>query len=626
MTSAGGTKAFIERLGSSSILVLMALLAAAVFAEPRSESPNYLSPSTLVADPRGGKLYIAEHTANQVAVFDLSSGRVERVIALPGRPSGLAISTDGARLYVTAGGVAGKIHIVDTDRATVTDSIEVGHTPMAPVLSADGKTLYVTNRFDNDVSMIDLASKATLSRMRVVREPVAAVLSLDGKRLFVANQLPAGPADAETVAATVSVLDLEERRKIADIALPDGSTGLRAMATSPEGRYLYVTHILARYRLPTSQIERGWVHTNAVTIIDTEHLEALNTVLLDDTTLGAANPWGVAVSPGGDWLCIAHSGTHEVSVIDLPGLHRKLEQAAEGQRVSDVSTAATDVPNDLSFLAGLRKRVRLDGIGPRDLIIVGATAYTPEYFSDSLAVVDLEAEAGPRARSIQLGPERLLTMERRGEMIFHDAEHTLQKWLSCVSCHPDGGRPDGLNWDLILDGVGNAKNTKSLLLAHQTPPTTITGTRANAEVSVRSGFLHIEFSSVPETDAVAVDAYLKSLEPVPSPFLVNGRLGTAALRGREVFERTGCGGCHGGPLLTDMQRHVVGTGRGAEKETPYDTPTLVEIWRTAPYLHDGRARTLKDIFDSTGNGWSHSLANRLNESEIDDLAAYVRTL
>ena len=126
------------------------------------------------------------------------------------------------------------------------------------------------------------------------------------------------------------------------------------------------SHILARYRLPTSQIERGWVHTNAVTIIDTEHLEALNTVLLDDTTLGAANPWGVAVSPGGDWLCIAHAGTHEVSVIDLPGLHRKLEQAAEGQRVSDVSTAATDVPNDLSFLAGLRKRVRLDGkIGDR---------------------------------------------------------------------------------------------------------------------------------------------------------------------------------------------------------------------------------------------------------------------
>jgi YVTN family beta-propeller protein len=290
MTSAEGTKVFIERLRSSSMLVLMALLAPAVFAEPRSESPNYLSPTTLVADPRGDKLYIAEHTANQVAVFDLSSGRVERVIALPGRPSSLAVSTDGARLYVTAGGVTGKIHIVDTACAAVTDSIEVGHTPTAPVLSADGKTLYVTNRFDNDVSTIDLASKATLSRMGVVREPVAAVLSLDSKRLFVANQIPTGPANAKTVAAAVSMLDLEERRNIADIVLPDGSTGLRAIATSPEGRYLYVTHILARYRLPTSQIERGWVHTNAVTIIDIEHLKALNNVLLDDTTLGQPTP------------------------------------------------------------------------------------------------------------------------------------------------------------------------------------------------------------------------------------------------------------------------------------------------------------------------------------------------
>ncbi len=74
--------------------------------------------------------------------------------------------------------------------------------------------------------------------MEVVREPVAAVLSLDGKRLFVANQIPTGPANAETVAAAVSVLDLKERQKIADIVLPDGSTGLRAMAMSPEGRYL----------------------------------------------------------------------------------------------------------------------------------------------------------------------------------------------------------------------------------------------------------------------------------------------------------------------------------------------------------------------------------------------------
>ena len=81
-----------------------------------------------------------------------------------------------------------------------------------------------------------------------------------------------------------------------------------------------------------------------------------------------------------------------------------------------------------------------------------------------------------------------MTAVRKGEMLFNDATICFQQWQSCVSCHPGGGRLDGLNWDLVNDGIGNTKNTKSLLLAHKTPPAMIRGIRENAEAAVRAGF------------------------------------------------------------------------------------------------------------------------------------------
>ena len=61
---------------------------------------------------------------------------------------------------------------------------------------------------------------------------------------------------------------------------------------------------------------------------------------------------------------------------------------------------------------------------------------------------------------------------RRGEMLYNDGSMCFQQWQSCASCHPDG-RVDGLNWDLLNDGMGNPKQTRSELYNHVTPPTMI---------------------------------------------------------------------------------------------------------------------------------------------------------
>jgi len=420
------------------------------------------------------------------------------------------------------------------------------------------------------------------------------------------------------------MIDTAARSVAATIVLPNGSTGLRGMAMSPDGAYAYVTHILGRYQLPTTQLERGWMNTNALSIIDVAGQKLLNTVLLDDVDLGAANPWGAQVSADGAYLCICHAGTQEISVIDRAALHDKLARVAAGEPVSEVSRTSEDVPNDLAFLVGMRRRIKLTGNGPRGIAIAGTKVYAAEYFTDSIGVVDVNPEARPRAASIALGPGQELSVARKGEMLFNDAALCFQNWQSCASCHPDM-RADGLNWDLLNDGMGNPKNTKSLFLSHQTPPVMVSGVRDKAETAVRSGIRYIQFAVRPEDDAVAIDEYAKTVTAVPSPYLVNGTLSESAKRGEALFQQAGCATCHPAPLYTDLQAYSVGTGKDREADMKFDTPTLVEVWRTAPYLHDGRAATMLDMLKSEASGAQHCPSG-LTEEQLADLAAYVLSL
>ena len=187
----------------------------------------------------------------------------------------------------------GALLVVNRADGAIRARVPMGHAPVAPVASADGKFVYVCNRFDNQVAVIDAAANAEVARVSVNREPVAAALTPDGKWLCVANHLPAGASDGDYVSSCVSMIDTAARSVAATIVLPNGSTGLRGMAMSPDGAYAYVTHILGRYQLPTTQLERGWMNTNALSIIDVAGQKLLNTVLLDDVDLGAANPWGL---------------------------------------------------------------------------------------------------------------------------------------------------------------------------------------------------------------------------------------------------------------------------------------------------------------------------------------------
>lgn len=599
---------------------------------------KYLSPLSVVSSDDGGMLYVAEATGEKVSFVDAATEKVVKSVEVSGLVSGIALSADGEKLYVTGGVYDGVVSVIDVKSARVVDTIEVGHSPIAPVVSPDGKVIYICRRFHDSVYAIDLATKKVIAEITVIREPVAADITPDGKKLLVANFLPAGRVDGDFAAAAVSIIDTADYKVIETVTFPNGSIDLRGLVVSPDGKFAYVSHILARYQLPTTQLERGWMNTNAMSIIDVIGNKMFTTVLLDDVDLGGANPWGLDCSDDGKYICVAHSGTHEISAIDRIGMHEKIDKVANGEKVSGVSATLEDIPNDLSFLVGLRRRIKLTGNGPRNLTLVGTKAYIAEYFSDSLGVVDIDPEIRPRAKSIKLGPEVEMTLARKGEMFFYDASLCFQKWQSCASCHPGDARPDALNWDLLNDGMGNPKNTKSLLLSHQTPPSMITGIREDASVGVRAGIRFIQFAVRPEEDAAAIDEYLISLKPMASPRLVRSgttrelTLNRTAKKGKMIFEKAGCVNCHSGALFTDMTIYDVGTGikreEGDEREMErdFDTPTLIEVWRTAPYLHDGRAGTMRDVFTEFNKSDMHGSTSDLSDKQIDELVEYVLSL
>ena len=214
--------------------------------------------------------------------------------------------------------------LIDAGTGNVSATIPVGHSPCAPVLLPDGKHLFVCNRFNNDVSMVDVEAGKQVTAHSGLREPVASDATPDGSGWSSPIMLPVDPSDADTVAAEVSLIQTggpdARRHSAAQRQLE------RARCVRVAGRQVRLrrAHLLSRYRMPTTQLERGWMNTNALSVIDVPSKTLVNTVLLDEIDLGAANPYAVTTSADGSVIYVSHAGTHELSIINTQGLLQKL--------------------------------------------------------------------------------------------------------------------------------------------------------------------------------------------------------------------------------------------------------------------------------------------------------------
>jgi DNA-binding beta-propeller fold protein YncE len=591
-----------------------------------SHAETYRSPINLAFSPDGSRLAVADPVWGGLVIIDPGKRSVEKEVPLQGNPAYLAWNGDDKILVAEE--KTGTIAEVRKD-GTFSRRLAVATRATGVAITSNHKTLYVCDRGLNKVVFIDLDKWEIGGDVDVIREPGYIALTPDDKYAVVANKLPRSE-DARPLehGAEVSIIELDTGF-VQNVRLPGGSSIVRQIAipkkTTPDAtQWAYVVHQLGRANTMVTQLDKGWVMTNAVSIIDVANASRTTTFLLDHEGAGAANPWGAAVSQDGSKLWVTVAGLSELATVDLTGLHALL--ASEAGLLEKLS-------RDLGTMTGkeLLHRTPLSDVeGTRGVALSpdGKTLAVAAYFEGKVLLVDVESE---KVQAVSLGTNPPEDQTRKGERLYNSGKTCYQGWLTCATCH-EGGRMDALNWDLLNDGQGNVKNTRSHMLSSLTPPTNITGCREGALVSARAGYENIEFRKASEKDVVEPTyAYIQSLTPEPSPYLgPDGKLTPDAVEGKKLFESSevGCSGCHRPPLFTDLQRHDVGTRIVAQDigdwdKKGYDTPTLVEVWRTAPYLHLGHAVKVREIFTTFNPSNQHGKTSQLSQLQLDQLAAYV---
>ena len=577
---------------------------------------DVFAPDKLFFD-EGAGLYVANRSANELLRFNTDLQSLDKKTIFESPVNGLEKMPDGS-IWVVCDGYEGKLYELDAADLEIISKTEIGNSPSAIRYNPLTKTLWVTQRFKNNLIEINPSSKEIISTIEVGREPVDMISFASDSLLLVVNNMPEMASLDFPIAVQLSVVDVQTKQVIKRIMLPNGSTDAKAIAISGDNSYAYVTHLLARFQLPANQVDRGWMSTNALSIIDLRKKDIENTVLLDTPQKGTANPWGVTVSADNQSVIVAASGVDELVLIDRIALHSRLNNAKEGIFETPSTRKLEDIPNDAGFLYGISSYVSTEGKGPRAVASsTGGKVITANYFTGE--IVEMNLANGKKTVNETSRAALSSSKVGRGNMYFHDATLGFQGWQSCASCHPNDARTDGLNWDLLNDGVGNPKNTKSLLFSHQTPPSMVTGIRKNAETAVRSGLKYILFAEANEEVCQAMDAYLISLSPEPSPYLIKGQLSEAAKRGKITFDNH-CASCHSGNYYTDGKLYQVDWAHGSEKNVAMDVAALNEVWRTAPYLYDGRSFSMKEMLKIHGPEVS------VSEKEMDELAEYVLSL
>lgn len=582
--------------------------------------PIYLSPTDLVPSPDKTKLYVAEQTAKKVAIVNVTAKSVTKKIKLPNEVTGIAVSPDGSKLYATCSSELwpeGFVYEIDESSGSITQKIKVGHSARAPVISPDGKTLYVCNQFSDDISVVDINAGKEIRRVKVTREPYAARITPDGKTLVVANSLPLARAtDTASAHCDISLIEVNNDYKITTFGLTQGSHSVFGVTITPDGKYALITHLVGYYTLQATRIDAGWVHTNDLAILDIDNKKLLNDISLDySTDIGCANPWGVACTDDGKFVCVVHAGSNELSIIDFTQL-------------LELSKGTTWLAGKFGTLnkTSIRKRVTVEGRIPRALAIIDNKAYTAGYFSNFVEEFNISLSTGKSSAKIELGDEPAMTMERNGEYQFYcgDIYHCTGAWQSCNSCHPHT-RPDALNW--ILSGANGAqKNAKSMLYSWWTPRTNWNGKRADTRESIYFGILNELGRQPQDSIQLPMEAFFMRLKPVPSPYLVKGKLSESAQRGREIYynkAKVDCIECHPGKLFTNLKYTPSICNDIWDATAQIKVPSLNECWRTSPWDHIGSSISM----DSVCINRLHSTnAYKLSSQELKDLVEFVLSL
>ena len=334
-----------------------------------SADNTYFSPFDTAYSPDGSMIAVSDSTKAQIEILNASDGELQKIIQLDGQPKALAWNGN-QNIYVCEYG-AGTVAEVNAVSGSVSRRFTTGSKPLGAAV-VDGK-LVVSDYGLKKVSVVDLSSGNIEKNITVNDYPYLLDGTVDGKYAIIGHALPSGNAFEPKYAASVTFIDMSTYLEAANIVLPQGSSNVRGVKCSPDGKWAYVLHTFGKTSLPTTQITRGWVMTNAVTIIDLENKDIYTTFLLDRMMEGAADPWGLTISADSKTMWVSVSGTHQVLKVDLYGLHQLLIGNLNGGDSSQIDSSsyykivnrksgkAVDVPNGNS--ANGTQLVQWDDVG-----------------------------------------------------------------------------------------------------------------------------------------------------------------------------------------------------------------------------------------------------------------------
>ncbi len=585
------------------------------------------APTQVLRLPDGDLLLSAARDGSLLRL-DPSGARLRARIVVGRGAHGLAASQDG-RFAVVSLRDDDAVAVVDLVAGAVSERIPVGDEPSGLALAEAQGVVVVANTGSDSISVVDLAEGKEIARLVAGRQPYTVALSGDGLRAVVGSRLalPHDPGQPPATELTVVALGpsprVVERRLLPSLHLSEG------LALTADGALALLPAVQTHNLLPTSQVGRGWIASTALVVVELEGERRTLPILLDRADDSQADPGDLLLHPDGATGFLSVGGRDRVLILDLKRLRRWVSEAsapelvALGQRLG---------PGAALVLGELPSRPRPLGLA---LSADGAVLHVAESLGDSLASFDL----GERKllRRAEFGVPGAPSERLFGEQLFHRATAAFGQF-SCRSCHPDG-HLDGLTYDFAIDGVGeNLLDNRSLRGLAGTEPFKWTGLNPSIEVQCGLRFVKV-LGRGAAFDAAELGALRTFMESIPLRSALRERPRSAAAeRGRSLFLRerdnagqpipvqARCVTCHPAPHYTSQTRAAVGSGAETDFTDVFDAAHLGDLRDGAPYLHDGRARTLHELLLQHFGEDRHGHTSDLDRSQINDLVEFLRSL
>ena len=596
---------------------------------------RYLSPIEMALSPDGRLLYVVCQASDELRVVDIQSGKVVGAVPVGHVPRGIVLSPDGRQIYVT-NSWSDTVSVIDVATLRTVRTLPTGFEPTGIVSDRSGETLYVANRLSSDISVIDVSTGQEIKRLLAGRGASYLALSADGKFVYSTHIYPNAGAFRTPPNSEITVIDTA-RQTVVDRKRLHNVAGVFHVALSADGKLGVAAQLRPKDLIPLAHVEHGWVFGDSLTLFGDDVGGRTVQVPIDELDRYYALPWGVAITPDKSKIFVTTAGSENVTVVDVRELLSYVRNSARTRRPSSVSNLANDLSASANYVTA---RIPV-GRNPRGALLSpdGKRLYVANRLDDNVSVIDTSSEKV--VSTIDLGGPKTVNALRRGEQMFFTADYAFQGQFGCANCHLDA-TIDGLQWDLEPDGFGkDIVDNRSLEDLAGTEPFKWNGGNPDmpTECGPRTEKYFYRSQSYNSQELTDVVTYVYSLPYRPNRYrLPNGELTPAQERGKAIFERTKykngnpipeknqCAYCHSGPKYTNQQQVDVGTGKSTDRSPVIDVPQLPNVAYSAPYLHDGSARSLEEIWTVFNPKDTHGVSNDLTKDELNDLIEYLKTL